>query len=190
MYSNTALLYSYLTNPREAVRYVLDHPPTLFITFIFLFAVANAHIASSLNSLLSGEALNMFLTMGFLLKLAGFLFFLLVLTSVIHFTSDLFSATGSVSSLYLTFMLSFTPMLLATPLYFLFGSNYVFFWFILLIWVVLLQIKAVQEVYRFSFFQAIMAYIVPVLLLIVVTPLFLFAIFVVSLLIGLSSMQL
>ncbi|MFC1850544.1 YIP1 family protein [candidate division CSSED10-310 bacterium] len=187
MISKTELLFNYFTKPREAIRYIIDQQSYIFISFIFIFALANHHIATSLKVAISGEALSFYLLGGFLIKLLGTLITLFIIVSLIHFSSDLVGTTGSVSGLFMTFMLSFSPLLFTTPAILLSKSFYSFAIVCLVIWTMVLQIVAIQEIYRLSSSWSFLIYISTLLFLFIVLPIFLVLTFLFSVLL-LASM--
>lgn len=185
MNSRTQLLTLFLARPREAMRIILDNPPFGLITVIFLFSLVNIHIASGLIYSDVISSMGMYLTFGFIMKIAGFLLTFLVLVSLIHFSSEFIGTTASVSGLYALFMMSLTPFILSVPAVLVSSKFYSIIVFVLVIWTIVLQIKAVQENYRISAGKAIFVYVLPYFFLLMLLPLYLVLKLIVSLSIAL-----
>jgi len=188
MNTKSNLLFAFFTQPRDAIRYIIDHPPHVFVFFIFLFALVNDHIAFGLNIPPYASTLSIYLTYGLMLKVVNVLIFTLLLATLVHFSSDLAGSTGSVTKLYLIMLFSFAPYIFSTPAMLLTKSYGAYFLvcIILGVWSIVLQIKGVQEVYRFPAGKAFFVYILPFVFMILLLPIFVFVYFLFSMVFGFS----
>lgn len=177
MISRTNLLFEYLTQPVATLRYLIDHPPLGLILIMFLFAQFADHLAGGLGNPLMSSVAMTYLFGGFIMKLAMVACIVIVIVSMIHFSSELFGTTGSVSSLFLLFLLSFTPFIFRAPAAFIPGNWSYVLTIVILGWIVVLQVKSVQVVYRLSAGKALLAYLAPVFFLMVIVPLLAIATF-------------
>lgn len=184
--SNTHLLYTYLTKPREAIRYILDNPPHIFILALFLIAMLNSHLSGGYSQVMNSSAASLYLSLGLLLKVAVTFFGLMIIAAIIHFISDLFGCGGSVSGLFMAFLFSFVPYLFLSPVLFFPKTVSLLFSFACFVWVVLLQVKSIQEVYRLSSLKALVIFLSPFVFLLIMLPMFLLAIFLFSFALGLT----
>ncbi|MBN2384506.1 YIP1 family protein [bacterium] len=173
MKSKTDLLFMLFSQPRQAMKLILDEPPLGFILIIFLLALANWHIAAAVSYQPGFHALAMYFTFGFFVKIVGILIALLVLVSLIHFLADLMGSTASAGGLYLLFMASLAPFILTSPAVLLSATAYTITFFFLLAWVLVIQVAAVQVLYRISSGQALFLYVLPYVLFIALVPLYL-----------------
>jgi hypothetical protein len=171
MNTNSAILKLYLTNPTEAIRSLIDNPPHFLVIFIFLLAMLNDHVASAMNLSLSAGILTFYLTFGFLIKVATVLCLLVVVVSLVHFWTDLTGRAGSVGSLFMVFMLSFLPLVFAMPAHFLAGRYRFLLTIVLGLWIVYLQLRSIQVIYRLSTGWAILLIVFTGLFLAVLLPL-------------------
>jgi len=185
MKDRTELLFTFFSQPRQAMKYILDDPPFGFIFIVFLFALANLHIATAANSASLYQNLGVYFSFGFFFKVLVTFVLLLILVSLVHFISDLMGSTASASNLYLLFMVSLVPFIFATPAVLLSTTLYALILFILLAWVIVLQVLSIQVVYRISLGKALFIYAVPYIFLGVLFPL----VIVLSLIVSLFSVM-
>lgn len=171
MNNTSELLYTYFTNPREAIRYVLDHPPTVTIFLLFFFALFNGQIAESLYAAPFAKQVGLVVLFGFLFKVIMTILLLFIFSAFVHFFADLFGTTGSVTGLFMTFMLSLSPFIFAAPIAIVSPTFFIKISLLLILWSLILQIKGIQEVYRISVAKALIAYFLPIGIVFIVVPL-------------------
>ena len=166
------LFYNYIFKPKDNILNLAEKKPYLFTLGIVCFAKYSIYIASLMEKPTS-DYLSSTLTSGFVGNFISFLFFLLLFSVFIHLTSRFFGGEGKMDTLFIALGISIYPAVLYTPVSMLFNSFGALGLsllglskFLILIWIIYLQILAVKNIYNLSSGKASVAYFSPFILVI------------------------
>ncbi len=102
------------------------------------------------------------------------LFLIVISASLWHFISESFKGEGKVSELFICICLSFLPYIFLTPMALIMkfsGINETFYWlffFLIAVWVMVLQISSLRIVYELNGPLATLTYFIPFMIIFII----------------------
>jgi len=163
------IIYLLMTSPKEGFRRIKSSGAFGLFVLIWFLVSGSLVISGKINSS-TGLFNNLGgLSASFLIIVFMLLFKILFSTAILHFSAECYGGRGNTGSAFLGFGFSFLPFILITPLFILTSvietpsrSFLNFLIFVLLsLWVVILQITNIREIYSLSTVRAFMSYITP-----------------------------
>jgi len=165
-------IYYLLTTPREGFRRIINNNPVSLFVFLLVLISTSLSISTKIISPF-GMSLNYFglfisvLTLIFLLT-----FKIIFVTLIFNYSAECFGGRASSGSAFLGFGFSFLPFIFSAPFIIIsllidqpFKGMLCFLIFLFLsIWVLILQITAIREIYSLTAGRAFIAYISPILI--------------------------
>ncbi len=108
------------------------------------------------------------LTVGYLAKIIAFVVFWILMTSLFHFIASWHKTEGSINNLFILFGATLLPLIFLPAVAILsrgLGSGshflYLFFYLLIIIWILALQVKSLKLIYHLHTGKAISVYIIP-----------------------------
>lgn len=170
--NNLEILFNLLIHPNYALK---RQDKSLSLSIMVLIAALWSSVIS--KHLMNGISINTTIfSFSLIMPVIVALVLIIVLVSLWHFISESFKGEGKVSELFLCICLSFLPYIFLTPMALIMkfsGINITFSWFffrfLIVMWIVILQVLSLRIVYEMSGPLATLTYFIPFVGIVVIS---------------------
>jgi hypothetical protein len=165
------IVYKFIVSPSEGVKRIEDSKPFFWAISIFLLALASNTIGNLLVLSPEPHLVRIFLTLGLTGRIVVTFFLWLGATALLHLFAEAWRGRGRVSTLFIVLGFASLPLIFSSPLALVAKfcgpgklAVYILFSFFIFIWTAVLQILGLKATYAFSTARAILTYLSPLFL--------------------------
>jgi hypothetical protein len=165
------IVYKFIVSPSEGVKRIEDSKPFFWAILIFLLALTSNTIGNLLILSPGPHLARIFLALGLSGRIIITFFLWLGAAALLHLFAEIWKGKGEVSTLFIVLGFTTLPLIFSSPLalvakfcgpgklplYFLFS-------FFIFIWIIVLQILGLRVTYAFSTARAVLTYLSPLFL--------------------------
>jgi len=167
--TNLDIVYYALVSPGNVIEAVRERNFFFLALLLATLSLLSGFIGDNLSVTIAPIPDNLHLS--FLIKLLFFYFLLLGITLLYNFIAELLGRREKNTILLTLLGFSFLPGIFKTPLALIcdglnLGNLYSILKLFAMLWIIGLQVFFLQKIYNFSFFQAMLLYLSPLLLVI------------------------